>query len=29
MYYEYAEDESEKMFDRMMRMYLAFKKNKL
>ncbi|URZ14178.1 Imm48 family immunity protein [Clostridium felsineum] len=26
MYYEYAEGESDKMFDRMMRMYLAFNK---
>lgn len=26
MYYEYAENESDKMFDRIMRMYLAFKK---
>ncbi|WP_297429671.1 Imm48 family immunity protein [Clostridium sp.] len=26
MYYEYAENESDKMFDRIMRIYLAFKK---
>ncbi|MEJ8553221.1 Imm48 family immunity protein [Tepidibacter sp. Z1-5] len=26
MYYEYAEDESDKMFDRIMKMYLDFKK---
>lgn len=26
MYYEYAKDECDKMFDRIMRMYLAFKK---